>query len=105
MTKQLFKTKPVLVEAMQWTGKKEEAEPIINWMQDNGVTATWLFRSLVTKDGKNVNSIEVKPRGKTFHLLRGDWLTRDAATGELHRFSTPDFTGLYELASNGTNHD
>lgn len=104
MTQQ-YKTKPVTVDAMQWSGKKEEAALIITWMQDNGVTAEWKFRNWVTKDGKTVNGIEVRPRGKQLVLFRGDWLTRDATTGELQRFATADFTGLYEIASNGTKHD
>lgn len=39
MTKQLWRKKPVVVEAWSWEGKTETASEIIDWILSNGGTA------------------------------------------------------------------
>lgn len=79
-----FESVPVTISAVQFRGIKENATAIINWILDNGGSATWREEEEIPKFvGWDITGSETEPEALYIHTLEGimkasvgDWIIR-----------------------------
>ncbi len=86
----MYRKKPVVIEARNHTAMPEDIAAIIDWIRDNGGTATWRHdydASIVIQTLEGVMKAEP-----------GDWVIRGVA-GEFYPCKPDIFEATYELES------
>jgi hypothetical protein len=94
-----YRKRPVVVEAMQWDGTPEGAEPIINWVLDHDGNATYWCRDpkACAKAGHATGKHDIRLR-----TLEGDMLARPTAfvvrgmLGEFYPVRSDIFVATYD---------
>lgn len=94
-----FRKKPVEVEARQFTGGAESATPIIDWILDNGGTATWQEAAEPADNGETGHSgwpeaLRIKTLEGVMEASPGDWIIR-GIQGEFYPCKPDIFEATY----------
>lgn len=97
-----YNSKPVQIEALQFLGNPENATPIINWVLDNGGSATWTeeqwFLDVHKKDKYSVpEHLSIRTPEGTMRADIGDYIIR-GLIGEFYPCKPEVFAAKYELA-------
>lgn len=95
-----YTKKPVTIEAVQFTGGAENATPIIDWVLENGGTASWMEEhadaSETIFNGDWVpEQITIRTLEGTFHAPVGWWIIR-GIKGEFYACEPEIFEGSYD---------
>ena len=98
----LYRKKPIVIEARQWTGGAIAAGPIINWILTGEYVAVWVegLPEIKASNGEFVQFLEPEHiRLNTFEgvtsVVVGDWILRNVQ-GEFDRCSNEVFETSYE---------
>lgn len=86
-----FRKKPVVIEAVQWTG--ENIEEMINHCAPAGQGEGWQIAPIVRAQPMTIHTLEGDHRADI-----GDWIIR-GVKGELYPCKPDIFEATYELAS------
>lgn len=96
---QKFRKKPVVVEAVKFTGGAEAATPIIDWVLENGGTASWhesYHPSWKLNFEKPVpEGIRIETLEGTMNALVNDWIIK-GVKGEFYSCKPDIFEVTYE---------
>ena len=96
-----FRKKPVVIEAMQWTGVAESATPIINWILTEGAegsTATYICSDpdrCTENSGDSPHFIRIRTLEGDMDATLGDWIIR-GVQGEFYPCKPDIFDATYE---------
>ena len=85
-----FWKKPVVIEAMEWSGTAESATPVINWILDGGGTASYRDESEVHGNTLSIPTLEGVMRAHS-----GDFIIR-GVQGEFYPCRSDIFAQTYE---------
>lgn len=95
-----FDSLPVTIEAFCWVGGAAAATPVIDWVLENGGTATWMEEHKIGRRGTPGH--EVIPEALTIRTLEGDmraapgdWIIR-GTEGEFYPCKPSVFNRKYE---------
>ena len=98
MTLQKFRKKPIIVEAVQFTGNEENAEEIADWITDN-------WEELEVELDNCINGGEVfiitKPDGTEVFCPKNGWLVK-GVDGSIYPVKDETFKKVYELIDDST---
>ena len=98
MTLQKFRKKPIIVEAVQFTGNEENAEEIADWITDN-------WEELEVELDNYINGGEVfiitKPDGTEMFCPKNGWLVK-GVDGSIYPVKDETFKKVYELIDDST---
>jgi hypothetical protein len=102
MSAQKFRKKPIVVEAIQWTGTAAAATPIIDWVLTGNAAAR--YRS--AEPGVDINgasivipeTIDIDTLEGVMSALPGDWIIR-GVVGEFYPCRDDVFQATYEAVS------
>lgn len=92
--------KPVEIEYMVWPGGAPNASPVIDWVLENGGTASWMDEYVANVDTRYE---EVIPEALTIHTLEGDMRASPGdviirgVKGEFYPCKPDIFTGSYDM--------
>ena len=87
-----YRKKPVVIEAMQWSGGPEAASPIVGWVLDGGGAARWYEAD---PDGMGYpECIAVDTMEGVMRADLGDWIIRGVA-GEFYPCKPDIFAATY----------
>jgi hypothetical protein len=84
-----FRKKPIVIEAWQWTGSKQEAEEIVEWIASRGGDA-----QLVSVQGLT-HSIGIATLEGEVMAVTNDWIIQ-GVQGEFHPCKPDIFEQTYE---------
>jgi hypothetical protein len=92
-----FRKKPVVIEAMQFDGSWEGAQPILQWIEDHKLLdqagPTWSD----SRDGQSEPLLYIHTLEGTMAAGPGDWVIRGVA-GEFYPCKPDIFGATYEPA-------
>jgi hypothetical protein len=99
----MFRKKPVIIEARQWSGGVEAATPIIQWILDGDGTARWHEKSFagtqriegVVSDYYRSEHVAIDTLEGVMKALPGDWIIR-GVQGEFYPCKPDIFDATYE---------
>ena len=96
MTLQKFRKKPVIVEAVQFTGSEENAEEIADWIADN-------WEELEVDWDNDIDEVFIitKPDGTELFCPKNGWLVR-GIDGSIYPVKDETFKKVYELIDDST---
>lgn len=97
-SKQKYRKKPVVVEAMQWDGTAADATPIIDWILSNDGCANYECVDVdqCTGHGSDApHTIAIRTLEGTTRAVPGDWVIRGTA-GEFYPCKPVIFASVYE---------
>ena len=92
-----YQKKPISIQATQWTGGPQAADPIINWILTNAGTATWTEQHDADPNGEypaEPECIRIRTLEGTMRALPGDWIIR-GVNGEFYPCKPDIFTKTY----------
>lgn len=93
MILQKFRKKPIIVEAVQFTGSEEDAERLADWITDN-------WEDLEVDLDTNIEGDEVfiitKPDGTEMFCPKNGWLVK-GIDGSIYPVKDETFKKVYEL--------
>ena len=97
MTLQKFRKKPVIVEAVQFTGSEENAREIADWITDNWkeLEVEWY------NDFDGDTFIIIEPDGTETHCPENGWLVK-GIDGSIYPVKDETFKKVYELVDDST---
>ena len=97
MTLQKFRKKPVIVEAVQFTGSEENAREIADWITDNWkeLEVEWY------NDFDGDTFIIIEPDGTEMHCTENGWLVK-GIDGSIYPVKDETFKKVYELVDDST---
>lgn len=95
MTAQRFRKKPVEIEAMQWDGTAEGANPIIEWVLASGGSATYWGPGERDLEAPNAAYLIVETLEGEMLGSPGDFIIRGVA-GEFYPVKDTIFQETYE---------
>lgn len=97
MTLQKFRKKPIIVEAVQFTGSEENAREIADWITDNWkeLEVEWY------NDFDGDTFIIIKPDGTEMHCPGNGWLVK-GIDGSIYPVKDETFKKVYELVDDST---
>lgn len=98
MTLQKFRKKPIIVEAVQFTGSEENAEEIADWITDN-------WKELEVDWDNDIDKVLVfiitKPDGTEMFCPKNGWLVK-GIDGSIYPVKDETFKKVYELIDDST---
>lgn len=98
MTLQKFRKKPIIIEAVQFTGSDENAEEIADWIADN-------WEDLEVDWDNDIDGDEVfiitKPDGNEMFCPENGWLVK-GIDGSIYPVKDETFKKVYELIDDST---
>lgn len=95
MKPQQFRKKPVVIEAVQWTGGPEAATPIIQWFLDNSDRCARYHEAMMNPD--TTETIHIDTLEGVMGAMPGDWIIRGVA-GEFYPCKPDIFEATYTAA-------
>lgn len=98
---QEFCKKPVTITAMQWDGTHSSASEIINWINDNDGTATYVCSDAERCekfDGDCPHHIAIRTLEGTMSATLRDWIIR-GVQGEFYPCKPDIFAATYEAVT------
>lgn len=98
MTLQKFRKKPIIVEAVQFTGNDENAEEIADWISDNWEDLEVECDNDIDGDGV---FIIIKPDGSEMTCPKNGWLVK-GIDGSIYPVKDETFNKVYELVDDST---
>lgn len=90
MTLQKFRKKPIIVEAVQFTGSEENAEEIADWITDN-------WEELEVDWDNDIDEVFIitKPDGTEMFCPKNGWLVK-GIDGSIYPVKDETFNKVYE---------
>lgn len=85
-----YRKKPVVIDAVQWLGGNEEAEPVVTWVRSQGGTARYHEPNYLDDEHISIDTLEGKMRA-----YAGWWIIRDVK-GEMYSCRHDVFNETYE---------
>lgn len=92
-----YRKKPVVIEAMKWSGAAESATPIIEWALDGGATITYHCPDEVSCAAE-VHMLRVLTLEGPMLASPGDWIIRGVG-GEFYPYKPDIFAKTYDEVS------
>ena len=91
-----FRKKPVVIEAMQFTGANEEGEKCLKFIQNGGCAASATFGE-DDGEGNSVPTITIPTLEGDMTAMPGDWIIR-GVKGEFYPCKPDIFEATYDPA-------
>lgn len=98
MTLQKFRKKPIIVEAVQFTGSDENAEEIADWISNN-----WEELEVELDNDNDGNEVFIitKPDGNEMFCPKNGWLVK-GIDSSIYPVKDETFKKVYELVDDST---